>query len=197
MFKALSICVFCGSRNGTKAEYKQAASQLGQGMAKRNWRLIYGAGTLGMMGEISQTIIDNWKKEKTSFLSPVIGFIPTHLLERERNGETADSHNVAEIIITDNMHERKKTMFMNCDAIIIMPGGVGTLDEFFEVLTWAQIDIHEKPIVLVNTENFWNPMIALIKHIIQEGFAENTLLDLFKVTQTPEEALNYINGNLN
>ena len=120
--QSLSICVFCGSRSGKKPAYEDAATELGQGLAQRKWRLVYGAGDVGIMGRIAQTFQQN--------MAEALGVIPIHLMEKEL--AKTDLNN---LIVTENMHERKKVMFMNSDAIILLPGGAGSLDEFFEVLT--------------------------------------------------------------
>ena len=163
--------------------YEDAATELGQGLAQRKWRVVYGAGDVGIMGRIAQTFKQN--------MAEALGVIPIHLMEKEV--AKTDLNN---LIVTENMHERKKVMFMNSDAIILLPGGAGSLDEFFEVLTWAQIGLHKKPIILVNTAQYWTPLTALIDHIISQGFAETTLRSLFDVVDTPEEALRIINQRL-
>ena len=163
--------------------YEDAATELGQGLAQRKWRVVYGAGDVGIMGRIAQTFQQN--------MAEALGVIPIHLMEKEV--AKTDLNN---LIVTENMHERKKVMFMNSDAIILLPGGAGSLDEFFEVLTWAQIGLHKKPIILVNTAQYWTPLTALIDHIISQGFAETTLRSLFDVVDTPEEALRIINQRL-
>ena len=113
-----------------------------------------------------------------------MGVIPEHLLEAEV-GKT----DINNFIVTQNMHERKKVMFMNSDAIIILPGGAGTLDEFFEVLTWAQLKLHNKPIIILNVSGFWDPLIELINHLVENGFADQSLKKLFKVVSSPGDAI--------
>ena len=181
--QSLSICVFCGSRSGKRTAYEDAATELGQGLAQRKWRLVYGAGDVGIMGRVAQAVNQNEAES--------LGVIPTHLIKREV--AKTDLNN---LIVTENMHERKKVMFINSDAIILLPGGAGSLDEFFEVLTWAQIGLHTKPIVLVNTAQYWTPLTALVDHLIYQGFAETTLRSLFEVVDTPEEALRIIHRRL-
>ena len=181
--QSLSICVFCGSRSGKKPAYEEAATELGQGLAERKWRLVYGAGDVGIMGRVALTVQQNEAE--------ALGIIPTHLMQKE-----VAKTDLNKLIVTENMHERKKVMFMNSDAIILLPGGAGSLDEFFEVLTWAQIGLHNKPIVLVNTAQYWTPLTALVDHLISQGFAETTLRSLFEVVDTPEEALRIIHRRL-
>ena len=136
-------------------------------MAAEEWRLVYGAGDVGLMGEVARAA--------QSAGARTLGVIPTHLMKREQGKQ-----DLTTLIITENMHERKKVMFMNADAIVVLPGGAGSLDEFFEVLTWAQIGLHKKPIFLLDSEGYWQPLIGLIHHMIGEGFADATLLDLFR-----------------
>ncbi len=157
-----SICVYCGSRNGANPAFRSAALELGECFARENWRLVYGAGDVGLMGEVARAAQAAGGK--------TFGVIPTHLLDREKG-----KRDLSRLVITENMHERKKVMFMNSDAIVVLPGGAGTLDEFFEVLTWRQIGLHDKPIFLLNTDNYWTPLTQLIDHVISGGFAEPSL----------------------
>ena len=163
-----SLCVFCGARPGNLAAYTQAATDLGTLIAARNWRLVYGAGDVGLMGEVARAA------QKAG--AATLGVIPTHLMQLE-----VGKRDLSTLIITENMHERKKVMFMNSDAIAVLPGGAGSLDEFFEVLTWAQIGLHRKPIYLLNIANYWDPLIALLDHVIAHGFASPTLRDQFTI----------------
>ncbi len=181
--KSLSVCVFCGSRSGGKPEYELAARTLGNGIGQRKWRLVYGAGDVGLMGSVA---ISTQAQGSETF-----GVIPTHLIHKE-----VAKRDLTQFIVTDDMHERKKVMFMNSDAIVLLPGGAGSLDEFFEVLTWAQLDLHEKPLLLVNVANYWSPLISLIDHVILEGFAEKSLKNLFKVVDSAEDALATIQTRL-
>ncbi len=163
-----SICVFCGARPGTDPAYAAAAAALGERLAARNWRLVYGAGDVGLMGVVARTA--------QAAGAQTFGVIPVHLLKQEV-GKT----DLTRFVITEDMHERKKVMFMNCDAIVVLPGGAGSLDEFFEVLTWAQIGLHAKPIFLLNVNGYWQPLLDLLTHIIAQGFADASLLGHFTV----------------
>ncbi len=178
-----SICVYCGSREGEKATYKTAATGLGAALANEGWRLVYGAGDIGLMGAVARSA--------QTAGGETFGVIPTHLLKKE-----VGKVDLTEFIVTENMHERKKVMFMNAQAIIVLPGGAGSLDEFFEVLTWAQLELHSKPIVLLNVENYWTPLIALMDHIIAEGFADPSLKTLFTVCTSVDETTDYLRGAL-
>lgn len=160
----LSICVFCGSRDGADPAYGAAAEDLGRQIAENGWRLVYGAGDVGLMGRVARTT--------QAAGGETFGVIPVHLFDRE-----VGKRDLSTFIVTENMHERKKVMYMNSDAIVVMPGGAGSLDEFFEVLTWRQLGLHEKPILLLNVDGFWDPLIGLMDHFIGEGFAESSLKD--------------------
>jgi len=157
-----SVCVYCGSRFGADPAYRADAETLGTVLAENRWRLVYGAGDVGLMGAVASAT-QNAGGE-------TFGVIPVHLLERE-----VGKRDLSAFIVTENMHERKKVMFMNSDAIVVLPGGAGSLDEFFEVLTWRQLDLHAKPVYLLNTGGYWDPLIALIDHVIDQGFAESSI----------------------
>ncbi|MCA3447318.1 MAG: TIGR00730 family Rossman fold protein [Rhodobacter sp.] len=159
MTQLRSVCVFCGSRPGMRPEYADEARALGALIAAEGWRLVYGAGDVGLMGEVARSAQGAGAR--------TLGVIPTHLLAREQG-----RRDLTTLVITEDMHERKKVMFMNSDAIVVLPGGAGTLDEFFEVLTWRQIGLHRKPIYLLNTRGYWEPLVQLMDHVIGEGFAE-------------------------
>ncbi len=161
-----SVCVFCGSRPGTDPAFATAARDTGRMLAQRDWRLVYGAGDVGLMGEVARAA--------QSAGARTFGVIPTHLL-----GMEVGKRDLSTFVITEDMHERKKVMFMNSDAVVVLPGGAGSLDEFFEVVTWAQIGLHKKPIFLVNVAGYWQPLIDLIDHMIAHGFADASLRDLY------------------
>ena len=163
----LSVCVFCGSRPGLSEAYTEDARALGALFAERGWRLVYGAGDIGIMGEVARSALAEG--------ADVFGVIPTHLLQAEKGNRSLGT-----LVVTETMHERKKVMFTNSDAVVVLPGGAGTLDEFFEVLTWRQIGLHGKPIFLLNTDGFWTPLIALVDHVIAQGFAAPSLRSFFK-----------------
>jgi len=157
-----SVCVFCGARNGGRTRYAETARALGTLLAAENWRLVYGAGDVGLMGEVARAA--------QAAGAETFGVIPIHLQQLEQG-----RRDLSRYVVTETMHERKKVMFVNSDAIVVLPGGAGSLDEFFEVLTWRQLGLHAKPIFLLNVEGFWNPLVALIDHVIAEGFAGDAL----------------------
>jgi uncharacterized protein (TIGR00730 family) len=178
-----SVCVYCGSRPGTDPDYLDAAKSTGASIAENGWRLVYGAGDVGLMGAVAEAA--------TNAGAPTLGIIPTHLLDVEApRGVFGDR------IITETMHERKKVMLMNADAVLLLPGGAGSLDEFFEVLTWAQLGLHAKPIVLLNVNGYWDPLIALIDHVITQGFADNSIRDFYSVAGTVEDAVTALKSEI-
>ena len=170
-----SVCVYCGSRPGKRPAYAEDARATGAMLARRGWRLVYGAGDVGLMGEVARTA--------QAAGGATFGVIPTHLLARE-----VGKRDLTTFVVTETMHERKKVMFMNADAVLVLPGGGGSLDELFEVLTWRQLGLHEKPIVLLNTEGYWDPLVTLIRRIVEEGFAEASLSGFVTVAATVSEA---------
>jgi uncharacterized protein (TIGR00730 family) len=169
-----SVCVFCGSRSGQNPAYAAAARATGSMIARNGWRLVFGAGDVGLMGEVAQAVL--------AAGTPALGVIPVHLLGRERR-----QRDMSSLVVTEDMHERKKVMFMNSDAAIVLPGGAGSLDEFFEVLTWAQIGLHKKPILLLDVEGYWQPLLRLIDHVIAEGFADASLRAHFRSASDVQE----------
>lgn len=165
MSHARSVCVYCGSRPGARPAYAEAAKATGEMLAARGWQLVYGAGDVGLMGEVARAAQQAGGR--------TFGVIPEHLFPRE-----VGKRDLTTFVVTETMHERKKVMFMNADAVVVLPGGAGSLDELFEVLTWRQIGLHEKPIFLLDTEGYWAPLSALIDHIIAEGFADASLREM-------------------
>lgn len=172
--KKISVCVFCGARSGHNPAFELLATEMGQMLANQHWRLVYGAGDIGLMGAVARAT--------QAAGGETFGVIPQHLMQMEV-GKT----DLSQFIITENMHERKKVMFMNADAFVVLPGGAGSLDEFFEVLTWGQIGLHKKPIFLLNSDGYWTPVVALIDHVIDQGFADASLRQFFHVSDSVED----------
>lgn len=172
----LSICVYCGARAGDDPAFSDAAKALGHGIASAGWRLVYGAGDIGLMGEVARAA--------QSAGGETFGVIPGHLVAFEV-GKT----DLSRYVVTETMHERKKVMFMNADAVVVLPGGAGSLDELFEVLTWRQLGLHQKPIFILNANGYWDPLIDLLNHVVARGFAGTNLLDFFEVTSTAPDTL--------
>ncbi|QFU09022.1 LOG family protein YvdD [Rhodobacteraceae bacterium THAF1] len=163
-----SICVYCGSRDGTDPAYAAAAEELGAGIAARGWRLVYGAGDVGLMGRTARAA--------QAAGADTFGVIPKHLLDWE-----VGKRDLTRFIVTETMHERKKVMLMNADAVVVLPGGAGSMDEFFEALTWRQLGLHDKPIIVMNVAGYWDPLAALVERITGHGFADASLTDLFQI----------------
>ncbi len=157
-----AVCVYCGARMGENPAYAADAEALGRTLAEEGLRLVYGAGDVGLMGTVARAT--------QAAGGETLGVIPAHLLNLE-----VGKRDLTQFVVTETMHERKKVMFMNADAIVVLPGGAGSLDEFFEVLTWAQLGLHRKPIYLLNTAGYWASLISLIDHVIEQGFADPTL----------------------
>jgi len=171
-----SICVYCGSSPGRDAGYLKAGHVLGRSIAESGLRLVYGGGTKGIMGAVSEGALKAGGK--------VTGIIPHFLLSKEATQAALDR--LDELVVTQNMHERKHTMFEKSDAFVALPGGVGTLEEIVEIMTWAQLGHHRKPIAFVNVKRFWDPMLALIDHMRAEGFVHTAHLVQPLVIDTPQ-----------
>lgn len=158
-----SLCVYCGSRAGKDPAFEQAAIAIGKEAAKRGCRIVYGGGKLGLMGATAGAARDAG--------GAVFGVIPDFLVELEGILDGVDHK------VVDTMHERKMLMFEESDAILTLPGGIGTLEELIEVLSWARLSLHRKPIVVLNMDGFWAPLKQLFEHIVGEGFADKNLLN--------------------
>lgn len=163
-----SICVYCGASNGTSESFVSIAKELGRELAERGIRLVYGGGGIGLMGTVADATMAAGGR--------VLGIIPQHL-ERAELGHRG----LSELKIVDSMHTRKRMMFDQSDAFVILPGGMGTLDETFEIITWRQLGMHDKPIILVNHDSYWEPFLDLVDHVIDSGFARPAARQLFSV----------------
>src|SRR5215210_4376333 len=171
-----NICVYCGSNSGADPAYAQSARRLGELVAKDNVGLVYGGGSLGLMGELARSVLAHGGR--------VTGIIPGFLSERERMLRDAD-----ELIVVEDMHQRKKLMFDRSDAFVALPGGIGTLEELVEQLTWAQLGRHTKPILLVSLAGFWRPLLALFEHMREQGFIRPGLELSYLVAERVEDVL--------
>jgi uncharacterized protein (TIGR00730 family) len=159
-----SLCVFCGARFGADPAARTVAVALGEMLAREGITLVYGGGGVGLMGLVANATLSAGGK--------AIGIIPTFLLQREA-GHPA----LTETVVVETMHERKLQMFERSDAFVVLPGGIGTLEEFFEVLSWRTLGLHTKPIVIVDQGDYWQPLAALLRGVVEGGFAERTHLD--------------------
>ena len=155
-----SVCVYCGSSPGRVPDYEAAAEALGRSLGAEGLRLVYGGGNKGLMGAVARGTMQAGGK--------VTGIIPDFLLRKERSGD--DLAALDELITTEDMHVRKHTMFERSDAFVALPGGIGTLEELIEIMTWAQLGRHEKPIVVADLAGFWAPLRTLLDHMASEGF---------------------------
>lgn len=176
MLKPKSLCVFCGSRSGGTPVYGHVAERLGRILAASQIRLVYGGGGVGLMGIIGRTVIKAGGQ--------AIGIVPGFLrkLEMQQDGLT-------ELIVTETMHERKWLMYEMADAFAVLPGGIGTLEELTELLSWRHLRVHEKPIVIVNIDHYWDPLITLLDHAISADFAGAGLRREFTVVSRIEDVL--------
>ena len=168
-----SICVFCGSKHGNSTIYKDATLDLGEQLAKNEIKLVYGGGSLGLMGELSKSVHKN-KGE-------VLGVIPKNLLKIE-----GINKNLGEIIITNDMHKRKKSMYENADAFLCLPGGIGTLEEVSETITWFQLKISRKPMFFLNINGYWNNFRVLLEQFVSLEFSDQDLLNYLNFFESVE-----------
>jgi len=168
-----SLCVYCGSRAGNDPAFLKAAQFIGREAARRDWRIVYGGGKLGLMGATAGAARDAGGK--------VFGIIPDFLVDMEGVLEGVDH------VIVKTMHERKIRMFDDADAVLTLPGGIGTLEELIEVLSWARLALHRKPMIVLNINGFWEPLRTLLTHIVNEGLAAPELLGDLIFVDRPEE----------
>lgn len=173
MTRIRAVCVYCGSGLGTDPAYAEAARRLGHILAAEQIRLVYGGGSLGLMGTLARSVVEHGGK--------VTGIIPEFLVARERMMREVD-----ELLVTEDMHSRKRAMFDRSDAFVALPGGLGTLEETVEMLTWSQLGRHQKPVVLANISGFWQPLIALMNHMRAEEFIRQGLMARYWVADTVE-----------
>ena len=171
-----TVCVYCGSGPGAKPEFVAAAQKFGQILAENNVSLVYGGGSLGLMGALAKSVLDHGGR--------VTGIIPEFLVARERALKRAQ-----EVVVTRDMHARKQMMFERADAFVALPGGIGTLEELVEQMTWAQLGRHRKPILIANIDGFWNPLCALLDHMRDLAFIRPEFPINLLVADTVEEIL--------
>ena len=170
------VCVYCSARDAVDPLYIKAARELGETLATNSRSLIYGGGSTGLMGAITDATIEHG--------GYVTGIIPEHLRDVEQMHK-----GVQNLVVVETMHERKRRMAEMADAFVIMPGGFGTMDEFFEILTWRQLGLHDKPILIVNINGFWDHLISLISHMNQGKFVSQKDVDKFVIVDRVEEVL--------
>jgi uncharacterized protein (TIGR00730 family) len=167
-----SLCVFCGSARGHSIEYAQAARAFGTALAENGIELVWGGGHVGLMGELADAVLDAGGRAQ--------GVIPSFMVERELAHSRA-----SELHVVESMHARKAKMAELADGFALLPGGFGSLEEFFEVLTWAQLHLQQKPIGVLNVAGFFEPLLALLRHLVSEGFVAAPNLSLIEVESEP------------
>ena len=171
-----SICIYCGSSLGHDQRFREGAARLGRQIAEAGIELVYGGGNIGLMGVVADAVLATGGK--------VTGVIPNDLKRPELAHDGLD-----ELVVVESMHERKRIMFERADAFVALPGGPGTLDETIEIITWRQLRLHGKPVVIVDDGGYWRPLIDLIDHTVAHGFARDTLRGLFTVVPNVDEVL--------
>lgn len=181
MAEIKAVCVFCGARNEIPQTYLDVGKAFGTKLATSGVRLVYGGGDCGIMGAVANAVLKN--------KGLVTGVFPRSLKNLE-----SEHASLSEIIMVESMHERKRIMFERSDAIVVLPGGFGTMDEMFEIITWKQLQFHEKPIVILNHEGYWNPLVALMENIINTGFARPETRTLYTVVDTIDDVITAINS---
>jgi uncharacterized protein (TIGR00730 family) len=171
-----SICVYCGSSGNVSQSFRDAATALGRLLGENGIALIYGGGKAGLMGLVADAAL--------SAGGSVVGVITRHLEQRELAHK-----NLSELIVVETMHQRKHVMMERSDAFAVLPGGLGTLEEMFEILSWKQLGLHDRPIILVDIEGYWNPVQVLIRHAVSSGFAELRHANLLRSVAAVSEIL--------
>jgi uncharacterized protein (TIGR00730 family) len=174
-----TVCVYCGSGMGADPKYAAATRELGQKMVDNAMRLVYGGGHIGLMGVVADAVLDAGGE--------AVGIIPEHIHIRE-NQHTG----LTELIVVDSMHTRKRLMADRAEAYVVLPGGFGTLDEAFEIITWKQLELHNSPIIFLNVDGFWDPLVKLVQHQIEGGFIHAHNQHLFEVANTVDEAISIL-----
>lgn len=178
-----SITVFCGSNTGNDPIYAKAAQELGAGFVQNHYRLVFGGGNVGLMGILSNTILDMQGEAK--------GIIPKFLKKKE-----GEHSRIKDLILTEDMHARKKLLYQEGEAFLILPGGVGTFDEFFEILTWKVLKLHNKPILVININNWADSVYAQLRNTVQQGFASPALLQEFEIVKDVKTTLHRLKALL-
>lgn len=173
---SLSVCVFCGSKSGHDSAHADLADALGKGIVEAGGELVYGGGGIGLMGRVADAVTDAGGR--------VVAIIPKFLDDFEVGRRDSD-----EFIITESMHERKALMADRADAFVVLPGGLGTLDETFEIITWKQLGLHDKPIIILNEGGYWDGLIDLIDRTIAGGFVAEKHRDLFTVVDRHQDVI--------
>lgn len=179
--RARSLCVFCGSMVGNNPSYAQKAKELGHLLAENEIDLVYGGASIGVMGALAESTLASG--------GDVYGVMPKFLSDRE-----VAHKKLTKLFITNSMHDRKALMANLSDGFVALPGGYGTLEELFEAITWSQLKMHKKPVMILNSDGFYDPLIQFIEHTIRSGFIKESCRDILKVCNEPEEIIDYFNS---
>ena len=174
-FDGKSVCLFCGSAPGTDPAYLEAATAFGAATARAGWRLVYGGGGVGLMGASARSAHEAGGR--------VVGIMPEFLRSRERLFDDVET------IVVTSMHERKTLMYDQSDAFVVAPGGVGTLEEVIELLSWKRLDLHAKPVIFLNINSFWETLFAMLRFSVEQGFTPASFLQAYSVADTVDEAI--------
>jgi hypothetical protein len=177
-FDGPSVCLFCGASEGVRPDYIQSARDFGAATAAVGWRLVYGGGGVGLMGAAARSAHEAGGR--------VVGIMPAFLRSRERLFDDVET------VIVTSMHERKQLMYDQSDAFVVAPGGVGTLEEIVELLSWKRLDLHAKPVVFLNIDGFWDTFFALMEHSVAQGMTPPSFLNAWTVANTVEEAISQL-----
>lgn len=179
----MNVCVFCGSSSGTEPDYADAATELGEALVRRDWGLVYGGASVGLMGAVADAVVKGGQK--------AIGVLPEGLAKRELAHQ-----GLTELHVVDTMHTRKAMMADLSDAFVVLPGGIGTMEEMFEVWTWAQLGIHHKPFGLLNIHHYYSGLLEFLDHVTAEGFmGAAQRRNLFTAT-TPDDLLDQLSNTV-
>ncbi len=176
MTKLTSLCVYCGSQAGNQPSHRAAAARLGTLLGENGIRLIFGAGSVGLMGVVADAVL--------AAGGEAVGIIPHHL-----NRVELVHDQLTEIHVVNSMHERKQRMFELADAFAVLPGGLGTLDETIEIVTWRQLRLHQMPVILIDHRGYWEPFCDLVDHVVREGFAHHSVTTLFTVVNDVDDVI--------
>lgn len=178
-----SLCVFCGSSPGTNPKFANEAAELGKLLVENGITLVYGGASIGVMGALADSVLENGGK--------VFGAMPKQLVDRE-----VAHPGLTRLFVTNSMHERKALMANLSDGFAALPGGFGTFEELFEAITWSQLDMHRKPVMVMNTDGFYQPMIDFIEHTIGSGFIKNEHRNIIRMCEKPEDIIrNFLTYN--
>ena len=179
-FSGRSVCLFCGSSETAGPKYTEAARAFGEGVAARGWRLVYGGGGVGLMGASA--------RGAHAAGGRVLGVMPEFLRSRERLFDDVET------LVVGSMHERKQIMYDESDAFVVAPGGIGTLEEVIELLSWKRLDLHGKPVIFLDIDGFWQTLFRLMEHTVEAGMTPASFLQAWTVCRTVDEALDALGG---